>query len=238
MRDAGLARVVLAVLLCAPSIARAAATGLNVIPTTDLVPYRQLDAQVSNGNTEIDGRHGVFRQPQLEPQFQAGLPWNVEAGLDLAPSDGGGDYRPQMNLKWTPLAEGDWNPAVAGGAQALGIGFAPSFYLVASKTLNFSEIQYQKFRAHHRNIKLRGIRFHTGILREPNAWRAMVGTDIEISDRFVLYADWVSGPANAVSLGGVFVIDTTNSITAALLRGNDQDRVSGVVISLTHSFSW
>ena len=158
--------------------------------------------------------------------------------LDVAPSNGADDYRPQMNIKWTPVSESDCAPAVAGGAQALGIGFAPSFYLVASKTLNFSEIEYQKFRSHHRNIKLRSIRLHTGILREPNAWRAMVGTDIEISDRFVLYADWVSGSANAVSLGGVFVIDTTSSITAALLRGNDQDPISGVVVSITHSFSW
>lgn len=224
--------------LLVPSLVRAAATGLNVIPTTDLVPYRQLDAQLSNGNTTLDGRHGVFRRPQLSPEFQVGLPWHLEMGLDLTPSEHDRDYRPQMNLKWTPVRESDWVPAVAGGAQALGIGFSPSFYLVASKTLNFSALEYQKFRAHHRNIKLRGIRFHAGILREPNVWRAMVGTDVEVSDHFIFYADWVSGPANAVSLGGVFVIDTDNSITAALLRENDQDRLSGFVLSLTHSFSW
>ena len=230
--------VLLPWLLTRPEFARAAATGLNVIPTTDLVPWNQLDVQLSNGNTAIDGRHGVLRQPQLLPQFEAGLPWHLEMGLDVVPSDGADDYRPQMNFKWTPLAEGEWHPAVAGGAQGLGIGFQPSYYLVASKTLNFTAIEYQKFRAHHRNIKLRGIRLHTGILREPNAWRAMVGTDIELSDHFVLYADWVSGSANAVSLGGVFVIDTTNSITASLLRGTDQDRISGVAVSITHSFSW
>lgn len=231
------ARIVATVAGLLPAVAFGAATGLNVIPTADLVPNRQLDVQVSNGNSEVDGRANFLHQPQLEPQFEIGLPWHMETGLDLTPSDHG-DYRPQMNFKWTPLAEGDWNPAVAGGVEALGLGFSPSYYLVASKTLNFTAIQYQKFRAHHRNIKLRGIRFHAGILREPNAWRAMVGTDVEINDYFVLYADWVSGPSNQVSLGGVFVIDTNDSITAALLRGNEQDRISGVAISLTHSFSW
>lgn len=220
------------------AVASAAPSGLNVIPTTDLVPNRHLSVQLSNGNTEVDGRGSVFHQPQLLPQFELGLPGDVELGLDVAPSNPPRDYRPQMNIKWTPLAEDTWWPAVGAGAQSLGLGFAPSFFLVTSKTLNFDAIQYQKFRAHHRNIKLRGIRLHAGILRTPNAWRAMVGTDVELGDHFVLYADWVSGPSDAVSLGGVVVLGEHDSITAALLRGNDQDRISGVVVSLTHTFSW
>ncbi len=35
----------------------------------------------------------------------------------------------------------------------LGVGFTPNYFLVLSKTLNYWQIQYQKFRAHHRNIK-------------------------------------------------------------------------------------
>ena len=61
-----------------------------------------------------------------------------------------------------------------------------------SKTLNYGQIQYQKFRAHHRNLKLRGIRMHAGILRTGNAWRALVGTDVQVNDHLVAYADWIS----------------------------------------------
>ncbi len=48
-----------------------------------------------------------------------------------------------------------------------------------------------------------------------NVWRALVGTDIEVSDHFIVEADWISGAQNSVSLGGVFVI---NSTTASLRR--------------------
>jgi hypothetical protein len=229
-------RRLLALLVLLPSIAAAAPTGLNQIPTTDLVPLGQLSTQLQNGNTEVSGRGSVWHQPQLVAQSEGGLPWNMEMGLDVAPSDPPGEYRPVLNLKWSPLREDYYVPAVAVGAQQLGVGFTPNYFLVLSKTINFQQIQYQKFRAHHRNIKLRGIRLHAGILRTGNAWRALVGTDVEINDRFVVYADWISGASSAVSLGGVFVIGQHDSVQAALLRGNDQDRASGVLIAITHTF--
>src|SRR2546422_4319647 len=222
--------LVLACLL--PTAAHAAPTMLNQIPTTDLVPVKQVSLQLQNGNTEVSGRSSVFHQPQLVPQSEFGLPGNIEAGLDVAPSDPPHDYRPVMNLKWNPVREDYRIPALAVGAMQLGVGFTPSYFLVLSKTLNYQQIQYQKFRAHHRNIKLRGIRLHAGLLRTSNAWRALAGTDIEVNDHLVIYSDWISGARNAVSLGGVLVIDRQNSVQASLLRGNDEDRVSGVLVGL------
>ncbi len=222
-------------------IARAAwagPTGLTQIPTADLTPYRQLNAVLQNGNSTIRGDESLIHRPEPVPQAEIGLPWNLEGGLDLVPEDRPEDYRPVLNVKWRALAEGYRWPAVAVGAAQLGVGFQPNFFLVVSRTLNYQQVQYQKFRAHHRNIKLRGIRVHTGILRTANAWRALVGTDVEVTDHFVVYADWISGGSNAVSLGGVLVIDRANSITAAALRNNDEDRVSGVLLMLTHTFDW
>ena len=226
--------LVLASLL--PLAAHAAPTGLNQIPTTDLVPFKQLSLQLQNGNTGVSGAAPVFHEPQLVPQSEFGLPWRMEAGLDVAPSDPPHDYRPVLNLKWSPLAESYRLPAAAIGLSQLGVGFTPNYFLVLSKTLNYEQIQYQKFRAHHRNIKLRGIRLHAGILGAGNVWRALVGTDIEVNDHFVVYSDWISGARNAVSLGGVLVINQHNSIQAALLRENDEDRLSGVLVQVTHTF--
>ena len=224
-------------LLClAPVVARAAPTGLNQIPTTDLVPEKQLTLQLQNGNTEVNGRSSLVHRPELVPQSELGLPWNLEAGLDVAPSDPPHDYRPEMNVKANPVREDYRVPAVAVGATQLGVGFTPNYFLVLSKTLNYQQIQYQKFRAHHRNVKLRGIRLHAGLLRTSNAWRALAGTDIEVNDHFVVYADWISGAQSAVSLGGVLVIDRQNSVQVSLLRGNTADRVSGVLVGLTHTF--
>jgi len=219
-----------------PAAAWAAPTGLNQIPTTDLVPFGQATLQLQNGNTEVSGRASVFHQPQLVPQSEFGLPWNVEAGLDVAPSDPPHDYRPMVNVKWNGVREDYRIPAIAVGATQLGVGFDPNYFLVLSKTLNYQQIQYQKFRAHHRNIKLRGIRVHAGMLRTANAWRALVGTDVEVNDHFVVYGDWISGTPNAVSIGGVLVIDRQNSIQASLLRGNSEDRLSGVLVGITHTF--
>ena len=217
-------------------VAWGAPTGLNQIPTTDLVPFRQVTLQVQNGNTEVDGSSPLYRQPQLEPQSEFGLPWRMEAGLDVAPSDPPDAYRPMMNLKWSPIAEDYRIPAAAIGVSQLGVGFTPSYYLVLSKTLNYAQVQYQKFRAHHRNIKLRGIRVHVGVQGVGNAWHALLGTDAEVSDHFVIYSDWISGARNSVSFGGVLVIDQHLSVQASFLRGNDGGPPSGVLVDLTHTF--
>jgi hypothetical protein len=230
--------LVVVILGLLPMAAHAAPTGLNQIPTTDLVPLGQLSLQLQNSNTEISGSNSVFNQPQLSPQSEFGLPWSMEAGLDIAPDDPSHDYRPILNLKWTALHEDYYVPALAVGVSQVGVGFSPTYYLVLSKTLDYEQIQYQKFRAHHRNIKLRGIRLHTGIQYTGYAWQALVGTDIELSDHFVIYADWISGSQNSVSLGGVIVINQHNSIQASLLRGNDQDRLSGLIIAITHTLDF
>jgi hypothetical protein len=221
----------------APVLARAAPTGLNQIPTPDLVPFQQLSLQLANGNTDVSGDASVWRQPQVEPQTQFGLPWRTEAGLDVVPSNPQQDYRPVLNLKWSPLEEDYRTPAGAVGVTQVGPGFTPNYYLVMSKTLNYDEIAYQRFRAHHRNIKLRGIRLVAGVqATSSDVWRALVGTDIEVNDHFIVEADWISGAPNSVSLGGVLVINQHDSVQAALLRGNDQNRLSGVILQLTHTF--
>lgn len=223
-------------LLAAP--ASAAPTGLNVVPTTDLIPPRHLLVQLQNGNTEVRGDRSVWHQPQPVFQTETGLPWHAETGIDFAPASAPGRYRPQFNLKWRALEESDLSPAVAGVAQ-LGPGFTPVYSLIATKTLNYAALEHQKFRAHHRNIKLRGIRFHAGIQRTfGDRWHALVGTDVELSDRLVFYGDWTSGSSSAVTLGGVFVVDQEDSVQLALFRGNDQNRLSGVLLALTHAFSW
>jgi len=225
----------LAVLL--PIAAQAAPTGLNQIPTTDLVPIGQLSLQLQNGNTEVSGPSSMFHQPAPVPQSEYGIPWRIETGLDVAPSNPPHDYRPVLNVKWSPVHEDYRIPAAAVGALQLGVGFTPGYYLVLSKTLNYDAIQYQKFRAHHRNLKLRGIRLHSGILGIGNVWHALVGTDIELSDHFIVYSDWISGASNSVSLGGVFVFNQHLSFQASLLRGNDQDRLSGFLANITYTFT-
>ena len=228
---------IFAALVSGPAVA--APTGLNIVPTTDLVPPRQISISVQNANVALFGRHSLFHEPQPVPQIELGLPWELEGGLDVVPADPPGEYRPQLNLKWRLLSEDYRRPALAVGAAQLGPGFTPAYFLVASRTINYEKIQYQRFRAHHRNIKLRGIRVHAGMMWSGDAWLGLLGADVEVDDHFVIYADWTSGAGNALSYGGAIVIDADDSITIALLHGNDEPRtLSGLLLNFTHTFSW
>ncbi len=217
----------------------AAPSQLNVMPTADVVPLRQLAAQVQNGNTDWSGDETLLRRPEPAFQTQLGLwPQRVEGGLDLVPLDSPTDYRPVLNLKADPLLEGYNWPALAAGIAQLGRGFDPLYYAVASRTLNYQQIQYQKFRAHHRNLKLRGIRAHAGFLATRTNGHAMVGSDVEVSDHFVAYADWISGDDHAATLGGVWVINAQSSVQVAFFLGNQDHRIDGIQIGPSHQFSW
>jgi hypothetical protein len=235
-RRRGASFVACAVTILAGARASAGPTGLAVMPTTDLVRFHQVNAVLQNGNTTIDGRHAFFRDLEPVPQLEVGLPHDLEAGVDVAPADPPGDYQPFFNLKWTMLAESYRVPAVAVGVTQLGPGFAPAGFVVASKTFNYDSIAYQRFRAHHRNLRLRGVRVHAGFLQVGDRPHAMLGLDAELTDHFVLWSDWISGATNSVSLAGVVVVDPQNSLFVALLCANGERRVGGVLFNFTHTF--
>ena len=219
--------------------ASAAPSQLNTIPTADVVPVRQLSVQIQNANTDLRGDPTVFQQPEPAFQTQLGLfSPRFEGGLDLVPLDSPGDYQPILNLKAVPLAEGYNWPALAVGVGQLGPGSDALYYIVASRTLNYRKMQYQKFRAHHRNLKLRGVRLHAGMNGIRNNRAVMLGSDIELSDHFVLDADWISGKDHAATLGGTWVLDQKNSIQAIVFHGNARERIDGVQIGMTHQFGW
>jgi hypothetical protein len=219
-----------------PLAARAAPTGLNQIPTPDLVPWKQLTLQLANGNTSVTGSAPVWRVPQVQGQSQFGLPCNMEAGLDVGPYNAQLDYRPELNIKWVPIQEDYYVPAAAIGVTQLGVGFTPGYYLVASKTVNYDEIAYQKFRAHHRNIKLRGFRVMAGIQGSGNVWHALVGSDYEVSDHFIIEARLDLRRQECRVARRRPRHQQHDSATLALLRQNDMNRLSGVILQLTHTF--
>jgi hypothetical protein len=216
----------------------ASPTGLNTIPTPDLVPLGQYNIIIQNTNTSLNHGPTVFQRPVLLPQFQSGVTDSSEGGVDLIPGRSPGHYTIALNFKWKPIWELYDRPAVGIGMVQPVTDFSPSYYLVLTRTLNFKQILNQKFRAHHRNIKLRGRRVHAGITRTPSGTFPLLGTDIEMSDNFIIYSDWISGSPNAVSLGGVYVIDDQNSVVASLLYGNHEQRINGLLFNITRTANW
>jgi hypothetical protein len=226
-------------LLCLASAAAwAQPTGLNTIPTPDLVPPHEYNGTVQNFNTSLDSHPLVFQRPVLLPQLQLGLNDHFEAGADMIPGKSPGKYTAQLNVKWKAIWEDYDRPALGIGVVQPLTDFSPSYYLVATRTLNINAILNQRFRAHHRNIKLRGRRIHAGITRTPGGTFPLLGTDLETSDQFVIYSDWISGSPNALTIGGVYVINDQNSLTASLLYGNHPQRINGLLFNYSRTAKW
>jgi hypothetical protein len=216
----------------------AAPTGLNTIPTADLVPLYQYNFQIQNANVSVNTQPTIVQQPILLPLLELGVNGSVEAGIDDIQGNAPGRYTAALNLKWKPLWENYDYPAIGIGVVQPVADFSTTYFLVLTRTLNFSAIQNQKFRAHHRNIKLRGRRVHAGIMRTPSGTFPLLGTDLEMSDQFVLYSDWISGSPNALTLGGVYVINDQNSLTASLLYGNRKQQINGLLINYSRTAKW
>ena len=230
--------LVIAIVCVSRACAWASPTGLVQIPTAQTLAPRQVNLSLQNGNTSVAEQPTLVQEPLPLVQSQSGIVPDIEGGLDVVPSKPPGEYRPEANLKWRIVDEGEWQPAGAIGAAQLGVGFAQSYYAVLSKTLNYTSIEYQKFRAHHRNIKLRGFRIHAGIEYDGYAPRALLGTDLEVSDFLVLSSDWISGRSYAVSLGGSIVFDQNISLTVAGLYGNAGTDHDGLFLQYNLTFSW
>jgi hypothetical protein len=62
----------------------ASPTGLNTIPTPDLVPLHQYNTVVQNTNSSLDSGPMVFRQPVFLPQFQSGITDSTEQNSIVA----------------------------------------------------------------------------------------------------------------------------------------------------------
>lgn len=70
------------------------------------------------------------------------------------------------------------------------------------------------------------------------AFEPFVGSDLQISDAAVLQADWIAGPGNALTFGLVYVLsDQRTIVNPVLLYSNDQQKVNGFYLYISHQFN-
>jgi hypothetical protein len=230
-------------LLCAIAavrLASAAPTGLNVIPTTDIVPSNSLIAAIQNGNSSFSGTP-FYKQPQFNVQSQCSLESWLEAGLDYTQTPDLNFETAVLNVKALFLTE-DYNvPNAAFGVWNVTNGQKLGYYLTFSKTLNYEEEQRLRFSAHHRrNRKLLGRRIHVGAALDGHGTiQPFAGTDIQLSETAVFQADWVYGAGNAISAGVAYVLaDGRTTITPALLFSNEDGHPTGLLLNIGHQFNF
>ena len=220
------------------STAVAAPTGLNTIPTTDIVPLHNCVAQIQNGNSSLSAP--AFYQvssPIFQTQF--GLSQRVEAGADWIQPATLDREEAVLNAKYLVFDENETRPGVALGAWNLASHQRAGYYLTLSKTLNYAQQEEERFKAHHRrNRKLLGRRAHIGVTYDgQNTPQPFLGTDLQLNGSDLIQADWISGKGNAVSLGAVFVMqDQKTVVNPAFLYSNDTDRISGFFLNISRQF--
>lgn len=221
-------------------VAPCAPTGLNVIPTTDIVPTGSWIGGIQNANSNFTGTP-FYKQPQFTLQSQYSLTSDLEAGFDLAQTPDIGYQAIVFNIKTLLLSEDDKLPNVAFGFWNVTRGQEPGYYVTLSKTLNYEEEERVRFSAHHRrNRKLLGRRIHVGATLDGHGTiEPFAGTDLQLSETAVFQADWVYGAGNAISAGVAYVLpDNRTTITPALLFSNEDGHPNGVLLNVSHQFNF
>ncbi|HEV2473313.1 MAG TPA: hypothetical protein VGS41_11640 [Chthonomonadales bacterium] len=219
--------------------ASAGPTGLNIIPTTDIVPFHSWIGQIQNSNTSFQVP-AFYSAPDAILQSQFSLSPTIEAGVDYFTPPQADHSEPVFNIKALLLSEDEYRPNAAIGIWNVGLRQPAGYYITLSKTLNYAQEQFERFRAHHRrNRKLLGRRIHAGLAFDGHgAVAPFLGTDLQLNENSVFQADWISGSGNAISFGLAYVFpDQRTVLNPAILFSNNKQRVDGFILSLSHQFN-
>jgi hypothetical protein len=227
-----------ALIICASTAAQAGPTGLNSIPTTDIVPLNNWIANLQNSNTMFKSP-AFYSAPMIFEQTQFALSSRVEAGVDsdFLPDRNANEF--VFNAKMVLQNEDDRRPNAAIGIANIANHLIPNFYLTFSKTLNYDQEQKERYRAHHRrNRKLLGRRIHAGLMADARGTlQPFVGADLQMSESTVFQTDWINGSGNAITLGFAYVLsDQRTVLNPAFLYSNSAHRLDGFFINISRQF--
>jgi len=194
-RTRPLLRSLIALSLGLPGVALAYPTGLNLIPTADVLEPGALSVQVESDGYPTPFSPGTVGYVMAE----VGLAKRLEAGVDLMDINAG--TRLQVNAKWQFVPESAHLPAMAIGL--LDVEHTADFngpYLALAKGAG-------------------DFRLHAGWLTR-RGQRAMLGAEYWPTDRTGIYADWTSGAGAYHSLGITQDVGHGLWVSAYYARGN------------------
>ncbi len=189
----------------------ASPTGLNIIPTADVLPVGVGNPELATSNVVVP--YGDTPSDQAQTQFGVPLaePGSVEVGLDASLVGNGG----WCNVKWRFYKDRGIRSAVAIGIQNVGTHDDPQPYLVGFKHIT------------HR------YRLHFGTIKNIHRLRAMFGIDGPIGNITTFMADYISGPGNFSTIGVNLMLPYNLQFNPALLIGNNRRVATGYQICLS-----
>jgi|WetSurMetagenome_2_1015567.scaffolds.fasta_scaffold363591_1 hypothetical protein len=191
----------LLLLVLAPtSRARACPSGLNLIPTADMLDDRELAVEYL-----LDGEQLFDRDCDHWLLLQAGIGGRLELGVDRCLR---GDNDTIGNVKYLLSPPAPGRPAVAVGVQALAGEAAAQPYLVASAEA-----------AH--------LRLHAGVIGIEHQGELMLGLEAPLSPRLTLLADHLTGSDNGSGIGLSAELNASFYVTASRYLANTAGESAG-----------
>lgn len=158
--------------------ALASPTGLNLIPTADVMPRHYLNVQLESDGYPTACSRGSNRY--LLTQF--GLRDDLELGFDVCDLGGENDF--SLDAKWQFCRETPRRPAMAVGVMNVWVPDCETvYYLALSKTVLTPDT-----------------RLTLGVQRDGTG-RFLVGASHDLGERVALLADFTSGPGGYATLG-------------------------------------
>ena len=158
-----------------PLIAAAIPTGLNTIPTAEVLPNgdNRLEAELGNSGKLYAPLHSsIYGSEQ-------GLPLNMEVGIDDVTGKGA-----VLNGKWQFSGDNAILPVMAVGIQDIGNDSRAEYYLAATKT------------APYRLASLT-----VGVLRDGEGdFRTLLGASLQFGP-LLMMGDWVNESRSSIAAG-------------------------------------
>ncbi len=188
--------------LAAP--AHGSPTGLNIIPTADVLP-----AGTASVEGEVFGPGGLpARESEPYALLQVGFPGRLEAGVDRG--IGGAARSAAGNVKWQVLPQTGVLPALALGAQNISGRQRIQPYLAATRSLGRTRI-------------------HAGLLRDDAGTHLLAGVEHAIGTRLVVQGDHVGGSGGISSAGVALQVHRRASLTLAVTRAAGARRLGHIL---------
>jgi hypothetical protein len=194
------------VTVCMPAIG--APSGLNVIPTADI-----LDSGVVSLETESTGTGSPWGGDcNSFTLLQFGMGYGIELGMDKCVNDSDS----WINFKWRVRDEAGAFPAIAFGTQAISKGDRSQHFAVATKSFG-------------------KCRLHTGVIGIDRSIRWMLGANRPISGRLTFQTDYINGDENSSTFGVALALNGSLSLTVARSLGNSVDAGDGYIVNAAWS---
>ncbi|MEN6521553.1 MAG: hypothetical protein ABFD46_10460 [Armatimonadota bacterium] len=170
-----------------------AASGLNIIPTADVLDKGTAAVEVERAGEQTH----IFTNAETALLTQLGLGKGIEIGYDDY-SDGisFGAWNVKLAVAWR-----NGSPAAAIGVQNVG-----------------NNIKSQPYAVGH--VPLGCGRLHAGLIGIESSTHPMFGYDKPLNERVTFQADYIEGNENAGSVGLCFRLNSKLELTAAYIRNN------------------